>query len=86
MTTGRPAASAGLTGGGVRRQVPGSWDGRRAQALAEVCAEYARCTTDGGAAFDAPVGLSDLSPIDCWHPSITGQAAIAQVVWESLGY
>ena len=54
--------------------------------LAEVCAQYARCTTDGRAAFAAPPVLSELSPIDYWHPSIAAQAAIARLVWETLGY
>lgn len=54
--------------------------------LADVCAEYARCTTDGGAVFEAPVVAAEVSTIDYWHPNIAGQAATAQLVWSSLGY
>ena len=54
--------------------------------LAEVCAAYSQCTTDGGAAFRAPVVLAELSTHDYWHPNIAGQAALAKLVWDTLGY
>ena len=54
--------------------------------LAEVCAAYPHCTTDGGAAFRAPVVLAEFSDHDYWHPNIAGQAALAKLVWDSLGY
>jgi lysophospholipase L1-like esterase len=54
--------------------------------LAEVCATYSRCTTDGGAVFRAPVVPAELSAHDFWHPNIAGQAALAKRVWGTLGY
>jgi lysophospholipase L1-like esterase len=52
--------------------------------LAQVCAKYPRCTTDGGAAFRARVTAADFSTHDYWHPNIAGQAALAGLVWETL--
>ena len=46
--------------------------------LAQVCAQYPQCTTDGGAAFRAPVTAAEFSSHDYWHPNITGQAALAK--------
>jgi lysophospholipase L1-like esterase len=54
--------------------------------LAEVCARYPHCTTDGGAAFRARVTAAEFSTNDYWHPSITGQAALAKRIWDTLGY
>jgi hypothetical protein len=54
--------------------------------LAEVCVEYTQCATDGGAVFEAPVVRGELSPTDYWHPSVAGQAAMAEQVWQTLGY
>jgi lysophospholipase L1-like esterase len=52
--------------------------------LARVCAEYPRCTTDGGAAFRAPVTAAEFSTHDYWHPNIAGQATLARLVWDTL--
>jgi hypothetical protein len=54
--------------------------------LAEACATYRACTTDGGAAYNAPVVPAEVSTNDYWHPSIAGQATLARLVWETLGY
>jgi lysophospholipase L1-like esterase len=54
--------------------------------LAQVCAEYPQCTTDGGAAFRSPVNVTELSTDDYWHPNIAGQATLAGLVWDTLGY
>ena len=54
--------------------------------LARVCAEYPQCTTDGGAAFRAPLRLAEFSPHDYWHANIAGQATMARLVWNTLGY
>jgi lysophospholipase L1-like esterase len=56
------------------------------QVLAEVCAEYPQCTTDAGAVFRAPVTAAEFSTHDYWHPNIAGQAALASLVWGTLGY
>jgi lysophospholipase L1-like esterase len=54
--------------------------------LAQACAEYPQCTTDGGAAFRSPVNVTELSTNDYWHPNIAGQATLAGLVWDTLGY
>ena len=54
--------------------------------LAQVCADYPQCTTDGGAAFRAPVTAAEFSTHDYWHPNIAGQATLANLVWDTLGY
>jgi PKD repeat protein len=52
--------------------------------LAEVCALYERCRSDGNAVFNTPFVSSDVSG-DYFHPSLTGQARLASVTW-SAGY
>jgi lysophospholipase L1-like esterase len=52
--------------------------------LAQVCAHYPRCTTDGATAFRAPVIAAEFSTHDYWHPNIAGQATLARLVWDTL--
>jgi len=54
--------------------------------LAQVCANYPQCTTDGGAAFRSPVIAAEFSTHDYWHPNIAGQATLARLVWDTLEY
>ena len=54
--------------------------------LSDVCASYRQCTTDEGAAFRAPVRPTEFSTHDYWHPNIAGQATLARLVWDTLGY
>src|SRR4029453_4662129 len=54
--------------------------------LAQACAEYPQCTTDGGAALRPPANVTELSTDDYWHPNIAGQATLAGLVWDTLGY
>ena len=49
--------------------------------LGEVCAEYARCAYDGGAAFRTKFGGADVSIRDFFHPSKSGQQKLADVAW-----
>jgi hypothetical protein len=51
------------------------------QILAEVCAAYARCRWDGGAVYDYRFSASQVSTLDFFHPSLSGQAALARVTW-----
>jgi hypothetical protein len=51
------------------------------KALAELCASLARCRWDGGAAFGYAFTTRDVSTIDHFHPSVTGQASLARVSW-----
>lgn len=54
--------------------------------LADVCAKYPQCKTDGGAVFRAGINKEHISTNDYWHPSIAGQSLWASAVWASLGY
>lgn len=51
------------------------------EVLARVCAASERCTYDGGAVSQAPVGLDSLSTWDYFHPSAVGQARLAEAAW-----
>jgi lysophospholipase L1-like esterase len=53
------------------------------RALGEVCAEYARCAYDGGAAFRTKFGRADVSVRDFFHPSRSGQQKLADVAWRT---
>jgi lysophospholipase L1-like esterase len=53
--------------------------------LRDVCAEYVNCRSDGGAVFNYRFTRSDVSPVDYFHPSTTGQMHIAEVTW-AAGY
>ena len=52
--------------------------------LADVCALYQPCRTDGGAVYATDFVASDVSG-DYFHPSTSGQAKLAAVSW-SAGY
>ncbi len=52
--------------------------------LAEVCALYQPCRTDGGAVYNTAFAASDVSG-DYFHPSTAGQTKLAAVSW-SAGY
>lgn len=49
--------------------------------LAEVCAAYATCRWDGGAVANYLFVKSDISTRDYFHPSLSGQATLANVTW-----
>jgi lysophospholipase L1-like esterase len=51
------------------------------QVLGDVCATYDNCRWDGGAVYRYPFTTSDVSTLDYFHPSISGQAALANVTW-----
>ena len=50
--------------------------------LNNVCAQYAHCFWDGYVGFNTPFTPPDISSIDYFHPSVQGQALIAQKAWE----
>jgi lysophospholipase L1-like esterase len=52
-------------------------------ALEAVCAQYAQCVFDGHAVFEARFVRSDVSSRDYFHPSLAGQAKLAEVSWLS---
>src|SRR5215208_4327419 len=51
------------------------------QILADVCAQYSRCRWDGGAVYRYEFTASQVSTLDFFHPSLSGQAALARVTW-----
>ncbi len=52
--------------------------------LEQVCAQYPSCRFDGNAVYDIAFSKSDVAG-DYFHPSISGQAKLAQVTWDA-GY
>jgi len=51
------------------------------QILADTCAAYARCRWDGLATYNYKFSTSQVSVLDYFHPSLSGQAALASVTW-----
>ncbi len=51
--------------------------------LGQVCGQYANCRWDGGATFDYQFSPSDVSTLDYFHPSQSGQAVLAGLTWAS---
>lgn len=50
-------------------------------ALAEACAAAAKCRYDGGAVANYQFAKSDISTRDYFHPSLGGQAILANITW-----
>jgi lysophospholipase L1-like esterase len=40
-----------------------------------------RCRWDGGTTFNYPFATSDVSTVDYFHPSVSGQATLARISW-----
>lgn len=55
------------------------------QVLANVCAQFSQCLFDNDAVYDYQFSSADVSNVDYFHPSATGQAALAATAW-SAGY
>jgi len=53
--------------------------------LQEVCASYSQCRFDNNAVFNTAYVVSDVSPLDYFHPSLSGQAKLAGVAWNASG-
>ncbi len=57
------------------------------RSLAAACAAAAvACKFDGNAVFDTPFALTDISKVDYFHPSASGQALLARKVFEAAGF
>lgn len=54
------------------------------QVLREVCAEDRRCRFDGGAVHEYRFGTGQLSRWDWFHPSIDGQAELAEIAYRTV--
>jgi lysophospholipase L1-like esterase len=52
--------------------------------LAELCASLQNCIHDGGAVNEYEFAAEELSAIDYFHPSASGQAKIAGLAWATL--
>jgi hypothetical protein len=46
-----------------------------------VCGGYARCRWDNLAVYNFQFSASQVSTLDFFHPSLSGQAALARVTW-----
>src|SRR5215217_5011097 len=51
------------------------------QILAQECAKYPRCRWDNKAVYNYRFSASQVSSLDFFHPSLSGQAALARVTW-----
>ncbi len=54
------------------------------EVLREVCVRDERCRYDGGAVFEHPFGAAQLSPWDWFHPSVEGQARLADIAYRNV--
>lgn len=50
-----------------------------------VCAQYVQCRFDNNAVFNTVFTAADVSSRDYFHPSLTGQAKLAQTAWDASG-
>lgn len=55
------------------------------QALATVCAQFSQCKFDNDAAYNYQFTTADVSTVDYFHPSVTGQNDLASGTW-AAGY
>lgn len=55
------------------------------QALATVCAQFPQCRFDNDAVYNYQFSTADVSTVDYFHPSLTGQNDLASVTW-GAGY
>ncbi len=51
--------------------------------LQEACARHATCRFDDNAVFEHEFGDDEIGPLDHFHPSEEGQAALAEISWEA---
>lgn len=49
--------------------------------LQQECAKYTRCLFDGNAVFNYQFSRSQVSKLDYFHPSLSGQATLASLTW-----
>jgi len=53
------------------------------QILSAACARYEQCRWDAYATYKHSFSASQVSKLDYFHPSLSGQAALAQVTWDA---
>lgn len=49
--------------------------------LAQACSRYRNCRWDNNALYDFEFSASDVSTLDYFHPSLEGQARLAELTW-----
>ncbi|PWI18635.1 hypothetical protein DI272_34230 [Streptomyces sp. Act143] len=54
------------------------------EVLREVCAKDKRCRFDGGAVYEYRFGTDQLSHWDWFHPSVNGQARLAEIAYRNI--
>ncbi|MDN3020482.1 SGNH/GDSL hydrolase family protein [Streptomyces sp. S.PB5] len=54
------------------------------EVLKEVCAKDELCRFDGGAVYEYRFGTDQLSHIDWFHPSVNGQARLAEIAYREV--
>ncbi|GAA3991157.1 SGNH/GDSL hydrolase family protein [Streptomyces sp. NBC_01352] len=54
------------------------------EVLEEVCAKDRHCRFDGGAVYDFRFGTDQLSHWDWFHPSVNGQARLAEIAYRTV--
>ncbi len=52
--------------------------------IQELCTIDAGCISDGGALFEYQFEPEEISSIDYFHPSVAGEAVIAEIAWTAL--
>ncbi|HMI99100.1 MAG TPA: SGNH/GDSL hydrolase family protein [Gaiellaceae bacterium] len=52
------------------------------QVLGDVCSQYALCRFDDDAVFNYQFTAGQVSTLDYFHPSLTGQATLGGVTWQ----
>jgi lysophospholipase L1-like esterase len=52
------------------------------QVLADVCSAYSFCRFDDNAVFNYAFTSGQVSKLDYFHPSLSGQAALASITWQ----
>lgn len=53
-------------------------------AIESICSSFANCMTDGNKVYEQDFSGSDLSEIDFFHPSVTGQEKLAEITWDAV--
>ncbi|MBT2523531.1 SGNH/GDSL hydrolase family protein [Arthrobacter sp. ISL-28] len=51
--------------------------------LAQTCSRFDNCRWDGGAVYGYKYSASEVSTVDFFHPSLGGQAALAELTWNA---
>ncbi|MDQ0868304.1 lysophospholipase L1-like esterase [Arthrobacter sp. V1I9] len=53
------------------------------QILARACSQYRNCRWDNNAVYNFKFSASDVSVLDYFHPSLEGQASLAELTWRA---